>query len=195
MRRTVILLPLALAIMPACQAADGPVSPTAPTPGLGATNIKILQPFSLISDDDPARNYTVTFGLVSPVSELSECGGSGQTVTDGGGITRVLITPSGAFHIRNQLSQATIVLYEGGTIDDVCELSSRPIIGTGTGNLHFTTKEKSDGTLGVQATFGGILDLAAGGRAHMLAVGNIVFDALGNMTIHEDHFTLKPIGK
>ena len=75
------------------------------------------------------------------------------------------------------------MLYEGGTI------------GTGTGNLHFTTREKADGTLGVQATFGGILDLAAGGRAHMLAVGNIVFDALGNMTIHEDHFTLKPIGK
>ncbi len=60
--------------------------------------------------------------------------------------------------------------------------------------MHFTTKEKADLSLGVQATFGGILDLVAGGRAHMLGVGNIFFDATGNLTIHEDHFTLKPIG-
>jgi hypothetical protein len=32
-------------------------------------------------------------------------------------------------------------------------------------------------------------------RAHMHGAGNIVFDAAGNLTIHEDHFTLKPIGK
>ena len=61
--------------------------------------------------------------------------------------------------------------------------------------MHFTTKEKADGSLRVQATFGGILDLLAGGRAHMHAAGNIVFDASGNLTVHEDHFTLKPIGK
>ena len=155
--------------------------------------MKILQPFFLIFDEDPARNYTVTFGLVSPVSDLSDCGGSGQVVTDGGGITRVLITPSGAFHIRDQLNQATIVFYEGAT-GDVCELSSHPILGTGTGSMHFTTKEPASGSLGVQATFGGILDLVAGGRAHMLGVGNIAFDEFGNLTIHEDHFTLKPIG-
>ena len=117
----------------------------------------------------------------------------GQVVTDGGGITRVLITPSGAFHIRDQLNQATIVFYEGAT-GDVCELSSHPILGTGTGSMHFTTKEPASGSLGVQATFGGILDLVAGGRAHMLGVGNIAFDEFGNLTIHEDHFTRKPIG-
>ena len=193
MRRAHLVLPLAFAILPACQAGDDPVSPTTPAPSLGATNVKIVQPFFLIFDEDPARNYTATFGLVSPVSDLSDCGGSGPMVTDGGGITRVLITPSGAFHIRDQLSQATIVFYEGAT-GDVCELSSHPILGTGTGKMHFTTKEKANGSLSVQANFGGILDLVAGGRAHMLGVGNIVFDASGNLTIHEDHFTLKPIG-
>ena len=194
MRRAHLVLPLAFAILPACQAGDDPVSPTTPVPSLGATNVKIVQPFFLIFDEDPARNYTATFGLVSPVSDLSDCGGSGPMVTDGGGITRVLITPSGAFHIRDQLSQATIVFYEGAT-GDVCELSSHPILGTGTGKMHFTTKEKANGSLSVQANFGGILDLVAGGRAHMLGVGNIFFDDVGNLTIREDHFTLKEIGK
>ena len=196
MRRAHLVLPLAsaLATLLACQATDDPSTAPDPTPpSLGATNIKILQPFFFIFDEDPARNYTVTFGLVSPVSDLPDCGGSGPMVTDGGGITRVLITPSGSFHIRDQLNKATVVFYEGAT-SDVCELSSHPILGTGTGNMHFTTKEKADGTLRVQATFGGILDLVAGGRAHMHAAGNIVFDAAGNLTIHEDHFTLKRIG-
>ena len=47
-----------------------------------------------------ARNNTATFGLVSPVSDLSDRGGSGPVVTGEGGITRVLITPSGAFHTK-----------------------------------------------------------------------------------------------
>jgi hypothetical protein len=115
-------------------------------------------------------------------------------VTDGGGVTRVLITPSGAFHIRDQLQQATIVFYEGAT-GDVCELSSHRILAAGTGHMHFTTREKASGTLAVQANFGGILDLVGGGRARMLGAGNIVFDALGNLTVHEDHFSLKPIGR
>ena len=86
------------------------------------------------------------------------------------------------------------MFYEGPT-GDVCELANHRVLGTGTGNMHFTTKEKASGTFAVQATFGGILDLVAGGRARMLGVGNIVFDALGNLTIHEDHFSLKPIGR
>jgi hypothetical protein len=198
MRRAHLVLPLAFASLLACQTSDDPsassdpVSPAAPA-SFGATNIKIIQPFFLIFDDVPSRNYTATFGLVSPVSDLPDCGGSGPVVTDGGGITRVLITPSGAFHIRDQLQQATIVFYEGAT-GDVCELSPHRILGTGTGKMHFNTREKASGTLAVQANFGGILDMVAGGRARMLGAGNIVFDALGNLTVHEDHFSLKPIG-
>jgi hypothetical protein len=199
MRRARPVLPLALATLLACQAgndpsaASDPVSPTAPAPDLGATKLNVVQPFFLIFDDVPGRNYTVTFGLVSPPSDLEICGGSGPEVFDGGGITRILSTPSGSFHIRDQLHQATIVFYEGPT-GDVCELSSHRVLGTGTGNLHFTTKAKASGTLAIQATFGGILDLVAGGRARMLGVGNVVIDELGNLTVHEDHFSLKPIG-
>jgi hypothetical protein len=199
MRRAPIALPLALATLLACQAGDdpstapGPASPGTPPLSLAAVNLKVVQPFFLIFDDVPGRNYTATFGLVSSPSDLDICGGSGPEVVDGGGITRILITPSGSFHIRDQLSQATIVFYEGAT-NDVCELSSHRILGTGTGKMHFATKEKENGRFSVQANFGGILDLVAGGRAHMLGAGNIVFDASGNLTVHEDHFTLKPIG-
>jgi hypothetical protein len=199
MRRAHLVLPLALATLFACQSGDDPstapdAAPTAtPEPSLGAVNLKVVQPYFLIFDDVPGRNYTVTFGLVSAPSDLEICGGSGPEVFDGGGVTRILITPSGSFHIRDQLHQATIVFYEGAT-DDVCELSSHRIIGTGTGNLHFTTKEKPT-SFAVQATFGGILDLVGGGRARMLGVGNVVFDEFGNLTVHEDHFSLKPIGR
>jgi hypothetical protein len=199
MRRTHLVLPLALTTLLACQPADDPsaaphpVFPATPVPSLGATVLKIPNDYFLIFDDVPDRNYTATFGLVSPVSDLDVCGGSGPEVFDGGGTTRIVATPSGAVHVRDELHQATIVFYEGAT-GDVCELATHPVLARGSGNLHFTVKNGANGSTSVQATFGGILDLVAGGRARMLGVGNIVFDRFGNLTIHEDHFDLKPIG-
>jgi len=199
MYRVRLALPLALATLLACQpdddpsAATDPVSPATLAPSLGAIVLKIPNDYFLILDADPARNYTTTFGLVSPVSDLAACGGSGPEVFDGGGTTRIVATPSGAVHVRDELHQATIVFYEGAT-EDVCELATHPVLGRGRGNLHFTVKGRANGSTTVQATFGGILDLAAGGRARMLGVGNIVLDPFGNLTIHEDHFDLKPIG-
>jgi hypothetical protein len=178
---------------PADPAAANPVSPATPAPNLGATVLETPNNYFLIFDDVPGRNYTVTFGLVSPPSDLKGCGGSGPEVFDGGGTTRIVATPSGAVHVRDELHQATIVFYEGPT-GDVCELASHPVLGRGTGNLHFTVKNGRNGSTSIQATFGGILDLVAGGRARLLGVGNIVFDSFGNLTIHEDHFDLKPIG-
>jgi hypothetical protein len=172
---------------------SNPVPPATPVPSLGATVLETPNPYFLILDEDPARNYTATFGLVSPPSDLEVCGGSGPEVYDGGGTTRTVETPSGAFHVRDELHQATIVMYEGAT-GDVCELATLPVLARGTGNLHFTMKSRASGSTTIQATFGGILDLVAGGRARMLGVGNIVFDSFGNVTIHEDHFDLKPIG-
>jgi hypothetical protein len=199
MRGTRLVLPLALAGLLACQPADDPsaapdpVSLATPAPSLGATVLKIPNDYFLIFDDVPDRNYTTTFGLVSPVSDLDVCGGSGPEVFDGGGTTRIVATPSGAVHVRDELHQATIVFYEGAT-GDVCELATHPVLARGSGNLHFTVKNGANGSTSVQATFGGILDLVAGGRVRMLGVGNIVFDSFGNLTIHEDHFELKPIG-
>ena len=139
----------------------------------------------------------MTFGLVSPPSDLEsgpDCGGSGPEVYDGGGIQRIVETPAGSFHVRDALHQATIVLYEGAT-PDVCELATHPVVGRGRGNLHWTVKARVDGSTSIQATFGGILELTAGGRAQLLGVGHVVFDQFGNVTIHTDHFRVKPIGK
>jgi len=200
MPRTRLALPLALVTLLACQPDDDPsittdpVSPAAPAPSLGAASVKIPNDFFLIFDTDPARNYTTTFGLVSSPGDLEDCGGTGPEEFDGGGTTRIVATPSGAVHLRDELHQATIVFYEGAT-DNVCDLANLPVLGRGTGNLHFTVKARADGSSTIQATFGGILDLVAGGRARMLGVGNIAFDELGNLAIHEDHFALKPIGK
>jgi hypothetical protein len=185
---------LAFATLLGCQLADNPsTAPDPISPSFGATALKTPLDYILIFDDDPTRNYTATFGLVSSPSDFDACGGSGPEVFDGGGTIRIVATPSGAVHVRDELHQATIVLYEGVT-NDVCELATLPVLARGSGNLHFTVKNRVNGSTGVQATFGGILDLVAGGRARMLGVGNIVFDAFGNLTIHEDHFDLKPIG-
>ena len=138
-----LALPLALATLLACQpdddpsAATDPVSPATLAPSLGAVVLQIPNDYFLILDADPARNYTTTFGLVSPVSDLAACGGSGPEVFDGGGTTRIVATPSGAVHVRDELHQATIVFYEGAT-EDVCELATHPVLGRGRGNLHFT---------------------------------------------------------
>jgi hypothetical protein len=199
MRCTGLLSPLALATLLACQPGDpsnalDPASSAAPAPSAGTAALKVPNNYFLIFDTDPARNYTTTIGLVSPVSDLGICGGSGPELFDGGGSTQIVTTPAGAVHVRDELHQATIVFYEGAT-GDVCELATHPVLGTGRGNLHFTVKDRANGSETVQATFGGILDLAGGGRARMLGVGNIVFDAFGNVTVHEDHFSLKPIGR
>ncbi len=197
MRSTYLALPLVLATLLACQPTDDPsasgdpVFPSAPAPSLGAAAFKIPLNYFLVYDPD--RGYTATFGLVSPVSDLPECGGS-QPGYDGGGTEHIVETPSGALHLRNDLHQATIVLYEGAT-PDVCELTTHPVLAQGRGNLHWTEKALGNGSFTVQATFGGILQLVAGGRARMLGVGNVRFDELGNPIVHEDHFELKPIGK
>ena len=198
MLRAGAVLPLALAALVGCQPTDDPSSGSVPPatngPNFGATSLKIPNNYFLILDEDPARNYTVTFGLVSPPSDLEVCGGSGPELFDGGGTTRIVAAPSGAVHVRDELHQATIVFYEGLT-EDVCELATHPVLARGRGNLHFTVKNRANGSTSVQATFGGILDLVAGGRVRMLGVGNIVLDAFGNLTIHEDHFDLQPIGR
>jgi hypothetical protein len=198
MRCTGLVLPLALATLLACQPDDpsnalAPAAPETPVPSVGTAALKVPNNYFLIFDSDPARNYTTTIGLVSPVSDLEVCGGSGPELFDGGGSTQIVTTPAGAVHVRDELHQATIVFYEGPT-DNVCELATHRVLGTGRGNLHFTVKDRANGSETIQATFGGILNLAEGGRARMLGVGNIVFDTFGNVTVHEDHFSLKPIG-
>lgn len=196
MRCAHVVVPVALAVLLSCQPTDDPaapgdpVSPSAPAPSFGAAAFKI--PFNFFFVFDPDRGYSATFGLVSPVGDASECGGSAP-VYDGGGTEQIVQTPSGAFHVRDDMHRATIVLYEGAT-GDPCELATHPVIGRGQGNLHWTVKALVDGSTTLQATFGGIIDLTAGGQARMLGVGNVRFDALGNLIIHEDHFELKPIG-
>lgn len=197
MHRTRFVLPLALATLVACQAADDPsaaLNPVSPAlvPSLGATVLKIPNDYFWIYDPEPGRDYTVTFGLVSPVSDLIECGGSGA-VFDGGGTTLIVATPSGAVHFRDKLKQATIVYYAGAT-EDLCELATHPVLARGRGNLRWTEQYGANGSATIHATFGGILDLAAGGRVRLLGVGNIFIDASGNLTFRVDHFDLKPIG-
>ena len=86
------------------------------------------------------------------------------------------------------------MVYEGAT-EDQCELTTHPVLARGRANLHWTVKALGNGSSTLQATFGGILELTAGGRARMLGVGNVRFDESGNLIVHEDHFELKPIGK
>ena len=200
MRRARLVLPVILSALFACQPTDDPSSttgstfPHAVTPDLAATVLK--SPFNFFFLQDFDRDISATVGLVSPVSDLGtepDCGGSGPEVYDGGGIERIVATPSGAFHLRDQLHDATFVLYEGAT-NDLCELATHPVIARGPVNFHFTIKGLVNGSTLLQITITGNLELTSGGQAHFLSIANAIFYPDGSFAIHVDKTELRPIG-
>ena len=85
MHRAHLVLPLALAMLLACQAGDDPstapdpAAPATPAPSLGATNLKVLQTFFLIFDDVPER--TQTPGVATGLAVTGHGGRAHKAVT------------------------------------------------------------------------------------------------------------------
>jgi hypothetical protein len=197
MRVAHLLFPLSVVPLLACEPGDDPsassdpVSPAVPGPSLGATVLKLPFNFFFLQDFD--RDLSATVGLVSPVSDLGtepDCGGSGPEVYDGGGIERIVATPSGAFHLRDQMHNATFVLYEGAP-NDVCELATHPVIARGPVNFHFAIKDLVNGSALLQINITGNLELTSGGQAHFVSIANAIFYPDGSFAIHVDKLELR----
>jgi hypothetical protein len=134
---------------------------------------------------DPARNFTWTLGLVSPLSLSGFCGGPPGAVVDASSSRLIVTTPNGVRHVRLITGgRVTFVLYEG-TPPDVCDA---PVFASGTA---VATTNDNDLALTGNGTdsFGhrvvAMVTLADGTRAQVLIVTR--------QLIHQDQFDDDPI--
>ena len=134
---------------------------------------------------DPARNFTWTLGLVSPLSLSGFCGGPPGAVVDGSNAFLLVTTPNGVSHLRLITGgRVTFVLYQG-TPPDVCDA---PVFARGTA---VATTNDNDLALTGNGTdsFGhrvvAMVTLADGTRAQVLIVTR--------QLIHQDQFDDDPI--
>jgi hypothetical protein len=139
---------------------------------------------------------TFTVGLVSPLEDLPECGGTGLIESDIRGFDQVVVTPPGPERQVRRFT-GTVVLYDVSLfeLDDICDLADH-LVGTGQGTFTSTDNSLTGVGPGMNA-FGfmanAILDLVDGGRAHFQAVVRLLFDG-ENVTAQVEKVELKPIG-
>jgi hypothetical protein len=198
MRRSLLLTGLLAAALVNCQTYDEPTAVSDPLPpsslagsrSFAAAVSRIDVPFFQLRNPDTDRSLTL--GLVSPVSELADCGGTGTPVFDGNGTHKEVQTPAGPVHFFDRIRQGTIVLYEGAP-EDVCELAAAPVLARGRGNFAATFHVLGTKTL-ISFRIVGIVELADGGRAHMLEIAKVVIDENGDLTVRVERSELKPIG-
>jgi hypothetical protein len=142
---------------------------------------------------------TFTVGLVSPLEDLPDCGGTGENfVSDIKGLSQLVATPPGPERLVDHIS-GTLVLYSKSLSelgDDICALPDF-LVGTGPGRFTRTDNSITGVGPGMNA-FGfmanATLDLVDGGRAKFQAVVRFLFDG-ENVTIVTENVKLTPIGK
>jgi hypothetical protein len=140
---------------------------------------------------------TFTVGLVSPLGDLPECGGTGENIEgDIRGFDQIVVTPPGPERQVRRFT-GTVVLYDVSLfeLNDLCDLADH-IVGTGQGSFTSTDNSLTGVGPGINS-FGfmanAILDLEGGGRAHFHAVVRLLFDG-ENVTAQVETVELKPIG-
>jgi len=140
---------------------------------------------------------TFTVGLVSPLADLSECGGTdGNYENDIRGFDQVVVTPPGPERQVRRFT-GTIVLYDVSLfeLDGLCDLTDH-IVGAGRGSFTSTDNSLTGVGPGVNS-FGfmanAILDLVDGGRAKFQAIVRFLYDG-ENVRTQVDKVELKPIG-
>jgi hypothetical protein len=135
----------------------------------------------------PELGITFSIGLVTPIDELTECGGSEALVFDSRGPVRNLTR-----------IQGTVVLYDAllDITHDFCELAPTEV-GRGTGILIRTDNDvnvEGPGADSFGGTLTAILDLTSGGRASLVLVTRVVILPDGSFETVVDRFELQPIG-
>jgi len=195
---------LAGAIVLGCGDQPDPAEPaSAPPPSLrtaqhpnGPGGQVIRFPFGFFAaGPDPATGLTLTIGLVSPLADVPDCGGTGRVISDGRRVIQLVFTPADFVHQFIRARQSTIVLYES-TSPDLCDWTTAPVFARGRANVTFNVHARTPA--GVPAVVGlkiqGIVELTSGGRAHVLNTAQVHVDKDGTVRVHVDRFVIKPIG-
>jgi hypothetical protein len=141
---------------------------------------------------DPDRNISATIGLVSPLADLLDCGGSGTTVLKGRGTLQLVIPPTGALKQFIRVRQGEVVLY-GVAAELPCDLIGAPVLGHGPGNLTISLTGPATNVLSVRLI--ARLELTTGGSAHLVVVGHAKINDDGSLKILVDKSELRPIGR
>jgi hypothetical protein len=142
---------------------------------------------------------TFTVGLVSPIADFPDCGGTGENfVSDIKGLSQLVATPPGPVRNVPDHISGTLVLYSKSLSelnDDICALPDF-LVGTGPGIFTRTDNSVTGVGPGINA-FGfmanAVLDLVGGGKAKFQAVVRFLFDG-ENVTIVTENVKLTPIG-
>jgi hypothetical protein len=190
--RRVVPITLAVFVL-GCQDGNGPT--TAESAPLAAQPLA-AEVFRTRFDEGFLVHFTpeVTFtvGIVSPLENLPECGGTGDVEFDMRGFDQIVLTPPGPERQVRRFT-GTVVLYNVSLLelDDLCDLADH-IVGTGKGT--FTSTDNSLTGVGPgENAFGfmanAILTLTDGSKAKFTAIVRFVGEE-----IIVDNVTLTPIG-
>jgi hypothetical protein len=144
---------------------------------------------------DPATGLTLTVGLVSPLADVPDCGGSGPVISDGKRVVQLVFTPRDFEDVFIRAERATMVLYES-TSPELCDWVTAPVFARGTVNLTFHILSRTAAGLPseIGLKFQGIVELTSGGRARVLNTAEVKVDPDGTAHVHVDRFEVKPIG-
>ena len=146
----------------------------------------------------PEHGISMTVGLLTPVEDLAECGGTvTEFESDAQIFSQEVHTPAGPIKAISRFS-GTFTVYDAVVFpDDFCDLATAPLIGTGQGSIQSTDNSLTGEGPGINS-FGerwiAVLDTPDGGKVRLLIVTRKLYDGVNEPVTIVDKFELKPLG-
>jgi hypothetical protein len=145
----------------------------------------------------PEHGITMTVGLLTPVEDLAECGGTvTEFESDAQIFSQEVHTPAGPIKGLSRFS-GTFTVYDAVVLpDDFCDLATAPLIGTGRGSIQSTDNSLTGEGPGLNS-FGerwiAVLDTPDGGKVQLHIVTRLLYDGVNEPVTVVDIFELKPL--
>jgi hypothetical protein len=198
MRITPVAVPLALAaLLVSCQDATesntDTLAPASIPPSSFVVRDRIVG--GTLIHTIPEHGISMTVGLLTPVGDLAECGGTvTEFESDAQIFSQEVHTPAGPIKVISRFS-GTFTVYDAVVFpDDFCDLATAPLIGTGRGRIIGNDNSltgEGPGTNSWGERWNAMLDTPDGGKVKL----HIVLRFVGSSTPTVDIFELKPLGR
>ena len=146
----------------------------------------------------PEHGISMTVGLLTPVEDLAECGGTvTEFESDAKIFNQEVHTPAGPIKGLGNFS-GTFTVYDAVVFpDDFCDLATAPLIGTGRGSIKSTDNSVTGVGPGINSfgsVWNAVLDTPDGGKVQLHIVTRLLFDGVNEPITVVDIFELKPLG-
>jgi hypothetical protein len=144
----------------------------------------------------PEHGISMTVGLLTPVADLAECGGTvTEFESDAQIFSQEVHTPAGPIKALSRFS-GTFTVYDAVVFpDDFCDMATTPLIGTGRGTIKGTDNSATGEGPGMNSygeNWTAVLDTPDGGKVQLHIVARKLYDGVDE-TIIVDIFELKPL--